>query len=292
MRPVPFRGAAPARAHVFALIVAVVIACGVTSPALAFTCTIAGGEGPNLAWDARTITLARSGVGDELDNPARIEEVLAASMAPWNAIDCSDVELVVGQPTDDRIAGFDWEAGSGSPENHNIVVFRGDEAGDPLDAWLHQLGALAITTVTFESSEGRLLDADIEMNDVTFRFTACDPGACNVDFDLQNTLTHELGHVLGLDHSSVVDATMFASAPRADVSKRSLSLDDEEAICVVYPQDAAVGLCPGAVPREPPPDVRFEPTVCGAGHPEVPLGTLGLLFLAGRRRSRRRRPAG
>jgi hypothetical protein len=262
-------------------------------PVHAFTCTLAGGDGPNLAWDTRTVAVDRSGVGAELRDAVLIEEVMAASMDPWNRVGCSDIQLVVGPPTTDRLTGFDWAAGSGSPANHNILVFRNGDVSDPVDAWLHQLGALAITTVTFESHQGRLLDADIEMNDATFRFTACDGGqGCVVEFDLQNTLTHELGHVLGLDHSLIAEATMFASAPRADTSKRTLADDDEEAVCVVYPAGAAPGLCPGAPPRSPPPDVRFETTLCGAGPSSAPLGAFGCLLLFGRRWSRRRRRRG
>jgi hypothetical protein len=273
---------------------ALVVVTGVlalTAPAArAYTCTRAGEDGPSVAWFERSIVMQPSGAGVEVSDPARVAAVLQASMEPWNDVACSDVELLLGEETDDRLAGFDWAAGRTSPANHNIVVFRADTPGDPVDEWLHELGALAITTVTFESNQGRLLDADIEVNDVnpTFRFTTCDPGSasCAVDFDLQNTLTHELGHVLGLDHSQDADATMFATASRGDVSKRSLSPDDVEAICTIYPQEEALGECYG-VPRESPPDVRFTPTVCGAGPAAAPLW-LTLLFL----RSARRRPEG
>lgn len=253
----------------------------------AFLCTRAGGDGPSLAWEPRTIAMHRSGAGAEV-TAEELDRVLEESMLPWNGIECSDIALVLAEPTEERLAGFDWAEGT-EGDNENIVVFRNDDPDDPVDAWLHQLGALAITTVTFESNEGRLLDADIEINDVSFPFTTCDPEepSCNVDFDLQNTLTHELGHVLGLDHSADGDATMFASAPRADTSKRTLSADDQEAICLVYPSGGPVGQCFAGVEREAPPDVRFEPTVCGSAPAAVPVLVLGALL--GSRTRRRRR---
>ena len=45
--------------------------------------------------------------------------------------------------------------------------------------------------------------------------------------DVQNTLTHELGHALGLQHEAdVTDAVMFPIAYDGDVDKRQLSGDD------------------------------------------------------------------
>ena len=251
----------------------------------AFVCTRAGDDGPSIAWDHRAVLIHRSGASADV-GADDIEAVLERSAATWApAGDCTDIEPQVAQPTDTRLVGFDWAAGSGSPANENIVVFRDDTEGDDLDAWVHALGALAITTVTWESHSGRLLDADIEVNDSRFHFTACDPGECTVDFDLENTITHEMGHVLGLDHSADTSATMFASAPRADMSKRDLAEDDVTAICTVYPAGEPAGECYG-VDREDPPDVRFSPTLCAdASGSSSWLVSLTLVALwSGRRR--------
>ena len=52
---------------------------------------------------------------------------------------------------------------------------------------------------------GRILDADVEMNNFNFAFTvdgtAPATAAGRPVADVQNTLTHELGHLLGLDHT-------------------------------------------------------------------------------------------
>jgi uncharacterized protein (TIGR03382 family) len=189
--------------------------------------------------------------------------------------------------------GFDWHAGSSSPSNENLVVFRNDRVDDPLDAWVHTLGAIAITTVTFDTTSGRLVDADIEFNDTAFDFTVCDPEApdCLVGFDVANTMTHEVGHVVGLDHPpadepGAAEATMFASAPRGDTAKRTLATDDEDGLCTLYPTgDPAPGECYGV--GRPVSSVRFEQTSCAGG----PVGSTAPLFLTGllvlRRRKRR-----
>ena len=177
----------------------VVTALCVSAPVHAFLCTTVP-DGPSIAWSTRHVVLHRSGVGHEV-TAAEIDDAIAFAGAAWTDVTCSDMELVDGAATTERVVGFDWAKGSASPDNQNIVVFRNDDPSDPLDRWLHAQGALAITTVTFESRGGRILDADIEVDDANFTFTACDPGpGCAVHFDLKNTLTHEAGHVLGLDH--------------------------------------------------------------------------------------------
>jgi len=133
--------------------------------------------------------------------------------------------------------------------------------------------ALAITSV-WTTSDGRIYDADIEVNAVNFRWTdIADPGSAPAGFqDLQNTLTHETGHLLGLDHTCFIpDAagktkpgidnlgnavpycsslsadspiratTMFPSAVPGDTSKRVLSPDDIQAVCDIYPVASGAG---------------------------------------------------
>ena len=281
-------------------LVALVAALSSTS-ASAFLCTRTPNFGPSVAWNERSVVVHRSGGGAEVSE-ADVDEALARGAAAWSDVDCSDLVVSVGAPTAQRIVGFDWHKGSDDPANQNIVVFRNHQPEtspeDPLDEWLHTFGALAITTVTFESTSGRLVDADIEVNDVSFDFTACDPGTagCSVDFDLQNTLTHELGHVIGLDHppTSQPDAglaTMFASAAAGDVEKRTLAADDADAVCTIYPAGAPVGECFG-VGRPDPPAVRFEQTLCASTGPDgVGLAALLALFVGVPRVGRRRAPA-
>jgi hypothetical protein len=273
-------------------VLAVLSIASSAGPARAYLCTRTPGFGPSVAWPVREVVVQRSGRGVEVDEAA-IDEALGIAVGAWTGVPCSDLVVTPGPPTTERLVGFDWHAGSGSPENENVVVFRNDRLDDPLDAWLHTLGAIAITTVTFDTSTGTLVDADIEMNDTAFEFTACDPEdpRCFVIFDVANTLTHEVGHVVGLDHPppespGATEATMFASAPSGDTAKRTLASDDEDGLCAIYPADTPVaGECYG-VPRTPS-TVRFEQTGCSSGPATVPA--LSALALVVWRRRRRRR---
>jgi len=52
--------------------------------------------------------------------------------------------------------------------------------------------------------------------------------------DLQGVAAHEFGHALGLGHSSVLGATMFASSSVEETTLRSIELDDQLGIQALY----------------------------------------------------------
>ncbi len=53
-------------------------------------------------------------------------------------------------------------------------------------------------------------------------------------FDVQSTATHELGHCLSLNHSTVSDATMWKYGYSGTTWKRSLAQDDKNGIMAIY----------------------------------------------------------
>lgn len=128
--------------------------------------------------------------------------------------------------TDDDKVGHDVNLVS----NANIIVFRDDD-------WLDSRSILALTWVTFLDSNGDIYDADIEVNSYTYQFGIVEEDGNSV-MDLENTLTHELGHAFGLEHSSVEGSTMSTHAPKGDTSLRTLDTDDLLAIAALYPVDA------------------------------------------------------
>ena len=132
------------------------------------------------------------------------------------------------------------------------------------NCWSHGDGSIiALTTATFKVSSGELVDTDMELHgwngDVSaaatgWYFTCGGPGVgicanppygsgnCNW-MDVGNTVTHEAGHMLGLDHVCTVqgnpdchpEAVMAPNAMAGETSKRRLAPDDVDGVCSIYP---------------------------------------------------------
>ena len=85
-------------------------------------------------------------------------------------------------------------------------------------------GALALTTYTFDAT-GRFTDADILI----------DPALLKGSYNVDTALRHEVGHVLGLDHSAVLSAAMYPYVTSADVPA-AFDSDDRIAIATAYPK--------------------------------------------------------
>lgn len=78
-----------------------------------------------------------------------------------------------------------------------------------------------------------IIDADIEFNPQD-QFATSSPTPSG-DFDLQSIATHEIGHLLGMDHSGLGNAIMFAFGDTGGVPNRALSTDDILGIGSIYP---------------------------------------------------------
>lgn len=178
----------------------------------------------------------------------------------------------------------------------SVVVFRsgsrfcrpatqsGDQGGEFV---CYDSSAAAVTTVSYvnkkgDPSDGRIVDADIEMNAVNNQFVEIGkplpPMESRNQTDLENTLTHELGHLLGLDHTcrlgtdsscltddkgqprllcdtidklrstnpayqTIYETAMFAIAPAKDVEKRTPKADDIAGVNAASPLDKDPKIC-------------------------------------------------
>ena len=217
---------------------------------------------------------------------------LAAAAWSFPSLACTDIRLsVVAETQSTADVGYDHK---------NVIVFRQDtwcrhsapmNSDGVTEPDCYSSSALALTSLFKNVQTGEILDADIELNAVNYswgdRVTQPDL-ASSTTVDFQYALTHELGHVIGLDHpcydgsaarlndnagapevdcysnsplpSSVSQAIMYPSVdlPGAKTKQRELSADDQEGDCDIYPHvhDScpalpAPGGCSLATPANP-----------------------------------------
>ncbi len=168
--------------------------------------------------------------------------VIQASAQSWNDVNTSYVVL--------NPVRYDPAAGHLVPalafDGQNSIFFDRTGANFPPGTSI-----IEFVRSFIDLNDGHTLDADMVANDRDFfwsttspNLTPAPPGQFSVD--LQSVVTHEYGHVLGLDHTSVADCTMIPFIIN-DTRQRSLELDDRTGASDIYPESAARGLSPGAV---------------------------------------------
>jgi hypothetical protein len=221
--------------------------------------------GKYLFWESGCVYLTIDSAGTKAVAGEAELTAVDASIETWNAAaaGCSYMNLV----NEGRRA---VEVGR---DNVNIIKFRDVSWCRPATkddpARCHPESAAAITTATYvddssSSRDGAIVDADIEINAVHFavsvngQTTSSEPCLA----DVKNTLTHELGHLLGIEHTclaatdpsdrldhlgqpvprcsatsdpAIVDATMYNFQQCGETKKATLEPDDIAAVCGIYP---------------------------------------------------------
>lgn len=134
--------------------------------------------------------------------------IIDRAFAAWAAVPSTHVRF--------ESAGVVAHAATGTPERIAVNV-----SDDLLDGQ----GAAAVTSYTYDTKTGRMTDADIWVDKALFN------GGLNAQLAIQ----HEVGHVLGLDHSAVLSSVMYPYIGSGD-TPTEFDFDDRIAIATMYPK--------------------------------------------------------
>ncbi|MCX5748273.1 MAG: hypothetical protein NT062_37955, partial [Proteobacteria bacterium] len=227
----------------------------------------------SLYWESGCVYVAVAAEGTK-DIVGDVEfPVVSASIETWNTAPaaCSYFTTIEDAPLADHEVGRD---------NVNLIKFRDQSwcrpatADDP--ARCYASTAAGLTTAVYVDSassdrDGAIVDADIELNGVNFDLGTggVTLGTSGCIADLANTLTHELGHLHGLEHTcrtstdpdrvddhghpvplcsatsdpDIVQSTMYPFQDCGETKKATLEQDELDAMCGIYPTAKDPGSC-------------------------------------------------
>lgn len=196
-------------------------------------------EGLPLTWASACVYVSLNAQASEQVSRDDFEQAAAGAVAAWSDVACQDgVASLHLELTNDVIGDVGYVVDG---PNTNTIVFRDAE-------WLYPglANTLAKSTITYDTETGEILDADLEINSAFNTITVSDT---DVVYDLQSILTHEIGHWLGLDHSSDPNAAMSEPQEEGSTHRRMLTQDDIDGLCASYPPDRDADCAPEPDPE-------------------------------------------
>jgi hypothetical protein len=245
-------------------------AVGTTGLSLDYLRSTSTQSGVKLRWDHSCVYITPDSAGTTNIAGDQEQSVITDVLHHWeqSIATCSYMTFVVDPPA----------PGEARYDGKNVIKFRESTWCRPASGMdpeqCYSPSAAAITTVFYvnapgKANDGIIRDADVEINAVNFAVGVCSaPGVCQTESsspvvsDLANTLTHEIGHLLGMDHTcwdqpgappkddkgvtvplcgsadlppEVTEATMYNYQDSGEIKKATLEQDDIEGICAAYP---------------------------------------------------------
>jgi uncharacterized protein (TIGR03382 family) len=265
--------------------------------------------GHSLYWESACVFLVIDADGTKALPGDTEFPIIDKSIETWNTASgtCAFLQLKKGATVQHEV-GKDYT---------NVIKFRDTSWCRPKiksdAARCYSEAAAGITTAVYvddpkSARDGAIVDADVEINGVNFAISnnGVSLGVQPCKAELENTLTHELGHLVGLEHTcrvfddpervdnlmrpvplctqtadpKITEATMYPFQDCGETKKESLSQDEIDFLCQVYPKASDPGTCAEVEPSKP---------GCACGSTEPPAGGFALAALTSVWLLRRRR---
>lgn len=139
-----------------------------------------------------------------------VSDAADRAFATWNQVNKSAINFVRGDDTSEADYSRSSHIVYQDPDNSSGFFPNGS-------------GTVAITPIIYSTADGRMIDVDIIFNGKDFDFAL---HANSNGFDLQDVMTHEIGHMIGLDHSPHHGSSMWPYVAPGQWLHRSLTQDD------------------------------------------------------------------
>ncbi|HET7436626.1 MAG TPA: matrixin family metalloprotease [Thermoanaerobaculia bacterium] len=186
---------------IFALAIVTAILAASAHPAMAYTLL-----SPTRRWKTTPVTVLVNSAGNStITDSDKGVTAVAGAIKAWNIISSGSTSNTAVRGTAPSIIML----------NTNGNVCTGSCLAATLTGYYHT-----------EGSATYIDDADIYTNTRYDYTSSREADGCSGEYDIDGIMTHEVGHVIGLGHSTVAGATMYPSVSACNFANRTLDADD------------------------------------------------------------------